>query len=247
MSETATDLRTLSTCANGEADELRRAWDRRLQSAPSLQLPARRTVVVVPHPDDESLSSGGLIMHQLARGVPVVVVAVTDGEAAYSTWPHPGLAAIRRDEQRTALKILGVPVSATVRLGLPDSALVTHGDELVDRLDAIIEPDDVVVAPWVHDWHPDHVACGRAAQHVAASHRCTLIGSLFWALHHIDPRDHPDAAFVTLALTDDERLWRREALRSHRSQFDPCDHLPILDQSLIDHLHSPIEQYVVSA
>jgi len=203
--------------------------------------------VVVPHPDDEALSSGGLIMHQMGRGVPVVAVAVTDGDAASATWPEPGLAATRREEQRTALSILGVAVASTVRLGLPDGALAAHGDTLVERLLAIVQPGDVVVAPWAHDLHPDHVVCGHAAQLVARAHRCTLLGSMFWALHQIDPRDHPDIGFATLVLTDDECLWRQEALHSHASQFDQGMHKPILDESLLDPLRLPIERYVVAS
>jgi len=186
-------------------------------------------------------------MHQMGRDVPVVVVAVTDGEAASATWFEPGLAATRREEQRTALSILGVAVAATVRLGLPDGAVAAHGETLVELLLAIVQPGDVVVAPWARDLHPDHVACGRAAQYVARARCCALVGSMFWALHHIDPRDHPDIGFAALVLTDDECLWRREALHSHASQFDHGTLPPILDESLLDPLRLPIERYVVTS
>jgi LmbE family N-acetylglucosaminyl deacetylase len=244
MSDVSTDERPPATHSLAGHPGLRRVWDRHLRSVPTLRPPARRTVVVVPHPDDESLSSGGLIMHQVARGVPVTVVAVTDGEAAYPAWPDSDLAATRREEQHTALSILGVPATATLRFGLPDGAVDTHGDELVERLRTIINPGDLVVAPWIHDWHPDHVACARAAHEVAMSSSCTLLGSLFWALHHVDPRDHPDVAFAALELTDDECLWRHEALRAHTSQFNSPE--PILDESLVDVIRVPVEQYVVS-
>jgi LmbE family N-acetylglucosaminyl deacetylase len=211
-----------------------------------LHLPARRTIVVAPHPDDETLSSGGLIMHQIARGVPVTVVAVTDGEAAYPSWADPGLAAARRDEQATALSLLGVPAAATVRLGLPDSAVAAHQDDLAEHLDRLVEPGDVVVAPWRYDWHADHEACGRAAEIVARANRCPLFGSLFWALHRIDPDDHPAARIGALALTDDEAMWRQVALRSHASQFDAERHRPILDDALVARLRQPIEYYVTA-
>lgn len=221
------------------------SWDRLLDSAPPLQLAARRTVVVAPHPDDESLSTGGLIMHQMARGVPVIVVAVTDGEAAYPDRSRPELAATRRDEQATALSLLGVPAAATVRLGLPDSSV--HQHDLVARLGRLVEPGDVLVAPWRHDWHPDHEACGRAAELVARTHRCTLISSLFWAFHRVDPWDHPDVRIAALPLTADESTWRREAVRSHASQFDGGAHPPILDDALLSRLLRPIEYYVTAS
>ena len=136
-------------------------------------------------------------MHQIARGVPVTVVAVTDGEAAYPSWSDPGLAAARRDEQATALSLLGVPAASTVRLGLPDSSVAAHQDDLAAHLDRLVEPGDVIVAPWRHDWHPDHEACGRAAEAVARANRCTLFGSLFWALHRVEPDDHPDVRIAS--------------------------------------------------
>lgn len=37
---------------------------------------------VVPHPDDEVLIMGGLLARQLDAGASVLVVAVSDGEAA---------------------------------------------------------------------------------------------------------------------------------------------------------------------
>jgi LmbE family N-acetylglucosaminyl deacetylase len=222
------------------------SWAPILRAATAVQLPARRTIVVAPHPDDETLSSGGLIMHQIARGVPVTVVAVTDGEAAYPSWSDPGLAAARRDEQATALSLLGVPASSTVRLGLPDSSVAAHEDELAEHLDRLVEPGDVVVAPWRHDWHPDHEACGRAAAAVARANRCTLFGSLFWALQRLEPHDHPDVEIAGLTLTDDEAMWRWVALRAHESQFDGGRHRPILDDELVARLRQPVEYYVTS-
>jgi LmbE family N-acetylglucosaminyl deacetylase len=227
--------------------ELAASWAPILRSATPVHLPARRTIVVAPHPDDETLSSGGLIMRQIARRVPVTVVAVTDGEAAYPSWSAPGLAAARREEQATALSLLGVPAAATVRLGLPDSSVAAHQDDLAEHLDRLVEPGDVIVAPWRHDWHADHEACGRAAETVARANRCTLFGSLFWALHRVEPEDHPDARIAALSLTDDEAMWRRVALRSHASQFDGGRHRPILDDTLVERLLQPVEHYITPA
>ena len=78
----------------------------------TLDLPARPTVVLAPHPDDETLMSAGAIMTQVDRGVPVTILAATDGEAAYPGEVSPGrLAAIRRVEQRHAVGALGVEPS----------------------------------------------------------------------------------------------------------------------------------------
>jgi LmbE family N-acetylglucosaminyl deacetylase len=41
-------------------------------------------LVIAQHPDDETLATGGLIARKTSKDIPVHVVAVTDGENAYS-------------------------------------------------------------------------------------------------------------------------------------------------------------------
>lgn len=212
---------------------------------PALRVPARRTVVVVPHPDDESLSTGGLIARQRQSGIDVVVVAVTDGEAAYEHWNGEALAQVRRGEQAAALHSLGV-VGETVRLGLPDSAVSDHVDALVAALDQLLRPDDLLVAPCLDDWHPDHVACARAAEQVTARHRGVVWwGSAFW-MHHFPPARLPDGLSV-LALDDHEVTCRMQAVACHASQLTPEQATPIVGEQRRAHLRAGIELYVVTA
>ncbi len=96
--------------------ELARAWDP----------PPKSTVIVSPHPDDETLSSGGLIARQRGRGISVIVVAVTDGEGAYPGDPADELAATRRNEQLRALRRLGVAAGDVYRLEVPDGGVGRH-------------------------------------------------------------------------------------------------------------------------
>src|SRR6187399_2442164 len=94
----------------GESSLREAAWIKALRDVPEWHPPARPTVIISPHPDDETLGAGGLIASQIRRGIPVDVVAVTDGEAAY-----PGqtdLAAVRRAEQENAVRELGVSARA---------------------------------------------------------------------------------------------------------------------------------------
>ena len=89
------------------------------QSSPSLQKqtgfhdwttlrwepPFVPTLVLEPHPDDETLGAGGLTVKLCSLGVPVTVVALTDGDHAY-TDAH-NLGEIRVREQTEALHRLG--------------------------------------------------------------------------------------------------------------------------------------------
>lgn len=222
-------------------------WKNVTARAGSLDLPKRRTIVVVPHPDDETLLTGGLISRQTSRGVPVVIVAVTDGEAAYPNWPAPGLARQRRSEQDKALHILDVPGGSTIRLRLPDGEVADHESELGRILADVINPGDLIVAPWEHDWHPDHEACGRAARRAAHQRHVTLIGSLFWAYHRVDPVAHPRLDVRRLELTQPELNRRLNALDAHRSQLQTSRHDPILSPELFEHLSRDVEHFVVAS
>ena len=124
-----------------------------------------RTVVVSPHPDDETLAAGGLIATQRSRQIPVKLLAVTDGEAAYPDMP--ALGATRRLEQARAAEALGLPREALIHLALRDSAVAESESALADRIEACIDSDTLLVAPWPLDPHPDHEACGRAAAKAA--------------------------------------------------------------------------------
>ncbi|MDY7106688.1 MAG: PIG-L family deacetylase [Actinomycetota bacterium] len=213
-------------------------WDRVVARATPWRPPSSRTVVVAPHPDDEVLGCGGLVAHQRRRGVEVVVVAVTDGEAAYPD-RRQELAEIRRAEQRRALEALGVGADAVVRLGLPDGGLANLVAELTDELRAIVQPSDLVVAPWTRDHHSDHIACGRAATAAADEVGAEAVGTLFWAYHFTDPdtverADDPTgdgvSRFGRLDL-DTELIERRAvALGCHGSQLPGGD----VDDTVLD-------------
>jgi LmbE family N-acetylglucosaminyl deacetylase len=163
-----------------------------LRKLPALgPISARRVIVVAPHPDDEVFGTGGLLQTVRASGIPVEFVAVSDGEAF-----HPGsdpshtdeLRVRRADETSLALRRLGWPAPAITRLGFPDSRIAAHNESLASRLGELLRPDDLCLAPWWYDGHPDHDACGRAARVAADTVGAKLLGYLVWAWHWSDPQ-----------------------------------------------------------
>lgn len=188
--------------------------------------PAKPTVVVAPHPDDESLTMGGLIAIQRARDVPVTVLAVTDGEAAYPD--IEGLAELRRREQQDALGVLGVGESQIRRLCLRDSCV--DDCDVEDAIEDRIADHGLLVAPWTGDHHRDHEACGRAAGRVAERHGVQIVFGLFWAWHQSNPSNLEGLALRRVDLTDSVSALRREAVNKHRSQIT-CDiTVPLLSE-----------------
>jgi LmbE family N-acetylglucosaminyl deacetylase len=228
-------------------ESLHARWDRAVATATRWRPPRTRTVVISPHPDDETLGCGGLIAFQRRRCEPVLVVAVSDGEAAYADQPADAQASTRRREQCRALKRLGVSTRQTLRLGLPDGQTHAHVDTLARQLGAIIRSGDLVVVPWVHDHHCDHVACARAAFAATQEKSASLVGTLFWAYHYTSPGIDPDTAFLRLDLDDDLVIRRAEALACHASQLSARDAAnTVLKQSLLRPLGRNVELYAIA-
>jgi LmbE family N-acetylglucosaminyl deacetylase len=201
-------------------------WDaaaHREQLASLGPIEARRLVVVSPHPDDEVLGVGGLIQVALSQQIPVEVVAVTDGEAS-----HPrsnvattlDLARVRTGESREALRRLGCDEPLVTRLHLPDGDVSAHRDQLNRALAGILSPDDLCVAPWGRDGHPDHNVCGESAFAASRAVGARILEYLVWAWHWADPDgfDIPWQQCRRLDLTRRERARKRWATAAFESQ-----------------------------
>ena len=118
-------------------------------------IPARKALVLAPHPDDEVFGCGGAIAAHVAEGVPVEVVILTDG-ALY------GDVATRRKESRAAAAVLGY--GEPEFWDLPDRGLV-HGEALMERLAHKLRAaaPDLIYAPSLREIHPDHRQLAMAA------------------------------------------------------------------------------------
>lgn len=185
-----------------------------------------RVVVVSPHPDDEVFGSGGLLQAVQANGIPIAVVAVTDGEAS-----HPAAAGgsdfelrtTRASEAAEAFHRLGLRGQVVERMGLPDGRIARHLDSLTESLSSFLSPGDLCLAPWSRDGHPDHDACGEAALAASRSSGSDLLWYLVWAWHWADPQSE-DLPWANCRRFDFERrtaACKRWATGAFASQTQP--------------------------
>ncbi len=218
-----------------------------------LTMPSERVLVLAAHPDDESLGAGGLLARAHRRGLEVVVVCATDGEASHPHSPTHGpavLAGVRRRELREAVDAVA-PGAALHLLGLPDGALADHEDTVVTALVDLLGDGEhtLVVAPWRRDGHPDHEAAGRAASAAAARTGSRLAEYPIWAWHWGDPADASWDRWRSLELDDDEQSARAAAQAAHRSQVGPLSEEPgdetLLGEDLLRHFAGSRETYVL--
>jgi LmbE family N-acetylglucosaminyl deacetylase len=219
-----------------------REWRSRLDQLPEWPPPLTPALVISPHPDDETLGAGGLIAWLRACGVAVTVVAVTDGERAYEG--EANLGETREREQTEALMRLGVPPAHVVRLRLPDSGVAAHEVRLVESLRPLAVEGVHLIAPWRGDFHPDHEACGRAAERVAAETGARLTSYFFWTWHRGTTETVDGLPLVRFSLNEEERTAKHEALLCHRSQLWHESGEPILPADLLDPAYRPYEVYL---
>ena len=211
----------------------------------------QRLVVVAPHPDDEVLACGGLLSLQVARGGPVRILAVTDGEGSHAMddeGARAALARTRQGERLAGLARLGVPPSSLQTLGLPDGQVAAHAAALRHALATLLRPGDLVVCTWRLDGHPDHEACGQAAAEVCPAAGAQWLEAPVWMWHWAHPLDTrvPWERLRRLTLTGPARASKATALAEHRSQLQPRGTAggPVLGAAIQARARRPAEYFL---
>jgi LmbE family N-acetylglucosaminyl deacetylase len=181
-------------------------------------------VIIAPHPDDEILALGGLIQLLARRGATISIVAVTDGEASHprSRLDASRLAAIRASEREDALERLHTSPIRVTRLKISDGD-VTRETGLSDWLEPLIKQASHCFAPWQFDGHPDHDACGRAAE--LACHRTAteLVRYPVWGWHWATPAVFPWGSARRIDLDLATLTAKCDAITAYHSQIAPLD------------------------
>ncbi len=218
-------------------------WLAVLRDMPEWKPPSVPTLVVAPHPDDETLGAGGLIAAQRSRGVDVLVAAVTDGEKAYGD--TPGLGPQREQEQASALERLSVPRDYITRFRFPDGNVASFEAQLEERLASSISRDMLVVMPWKGDHHPDHEACGRVAERLAKRAGATVCSYFFWTWHWGSVDDLRGLSLRRFNLTDHLLRTKSEALLCHRTQLEREGGGPVLPELLLKPARRTFEVFAI--
>lgn len=125
-----------------------------------------RVIAFGAHPDDADVRSAGIAAKYAAMGHRVKFVSVTNGDAGHCEMGGGALAKRRRAEAREAARRLGIAEY---------EVLENHDGELLPTLEVrqqIIRlirnwNADVVLAPRVYDYHPDHRYTGVLVQDAA--------------------------------------------------------------------------------
>ena len=199
-----------------------------------------RILTITAHPDDIDFGAAGTVAQWTAAGVEVSYCIVTDGDAGGSdrTVSRPDMAALRRVEQTSAAKQVGVHDLRF--LGYPDGqvepTLALRRD--LARVIRQVRPDRVLCPSPDRNYarigasHPDHRAVGSAALDAVYPDARNpfafpdLLGSEGlepWTVREVWLSASPAPGhFVDITDTFDRKV---AALRAHESQISDPDAL----------------------
>ncbi|CAO4140285.1 LmbE family protein [Methylorubrum thiocyanatum] len=214
-------------------------------------------VVAAPHPDDESLGCGGLIVQALAEGRAVRVVIVSDGCGSHpnsKAYPHDRLRDLRESETVRAMAELGLGAEHVHFLRLPDGGVPREGPQAEAAAEAIADiaraaGTSALFVTWRHDPHCDHTASAaivdlaRARLPGIAAYAYPVWG---WTLP--PEREVGPAPEGFRLAVESERAAKRRAVEAHASQVsgliedDPSGFQ--LEPAMIDRLCGPHEWYI---
>ena len=188
-----------------------------------------KTLVVAPHPDDESLGCGGTLALLRDLKIPVAVAFVSDGAASHpnsAKFAPPKLRDLREREARAALEILGVEANDAHFLRLPDGAVPFQGDAdfaaASEQVRALLEEfaPQTMLVPWRRDPHRDHRASWELFDFAARDFAVQRVEYLVWAWERAASEDWPRVDEAHAIRVDISRFSNRKraAIEAHQSQ-----------------------------
>ena len=122
-----------------------------------------RILIVSPHPDDESIGCGGLM---LVYGDQCEILLLTDGRKGYdSNFPidEDELVELRKRELQSAVEIAGIDRSHIYMLGIPDGMLSEYMDK-VREFD--FTSYQYIFVPNHYERHKDHAPVSKLVQNI---------------------------------------------------------------------------------
>ena len=183
-----------------------------------------KTLIVAPHPDDESLGCGGAIALLRSFNVEVEVLTLSDGTLSHPNsvkFPAEKLRDLRENEMLDALEILGVNEENITFFrykdrSVPDKNSVQTVAQCADYLD-LIKPQTILV-PWRRDPHPDHRAAFSLIN--AANKAAKIIEYPIWLWEIAESDDAPTFNEVDAFRLDisSVALQKQRAINAHQSQ-----------------------------
>jgi LmbE family N-acetylglucosaminyl deacetylase len=192
-----------------------------------------RTLVIVAHPDDETVGCGALLQ-RIAE--PIVVFATDGAPRDQYFWGKYGsrlrYQRVREEEARVALALAGVSEVAFLGAqplangeGIADQELYLHLEEAYSRIANIVNhhrPETILTLAY-EGGHPDHDCCSILAAHLASQHELPVWEVPLYHLPSSGEIEYQryftlDKSEIVLDVTCEELAVKREMVQAYASQ-----------------------------
>ncbi len=188
-----------------------------------------KTLIVAPHPDDESLGCGGAIALLRKNNLDVSILVLSDGTLSHPNsvkYPKEKLRDLRENELQKAAEILGVSRENLTFFRWLDRAVPNNTSPeflpAVERCRNYLTQTNpqTIFVPWRRDPHPDHRAAFELLS-AAKSENQTIIEYPIWLYELAQSEDAPLETEVEAFRLDIKSVieTKQRAIRAHVSQI----------------------------
>ena len=206
-----------------------------LRGSAPIQPPHKSTVIIAPHPDDETFGCGGLIALRRAAGAKVGVIFMTRGENSHRNCcglDGEKLGDARKERAIAAAAELGLESSALHWLDVKDGDLPSPGtDKFRDTARTLAglltdaSPEEIYCPHPIDGW-PDHERAAEiAAEAVRASNcECRVFWYLVWGWYSMPVRRLGDSRLRKARRIDVANVLdrKRVAIAEYTEKKPPC-------------------------
>lgn len=146
-------------------------------------------MVFSPHPDDETLGCGGMMILKRQAKAAVKIVWMTDGSRSHHRFlPEDKLRTMRQQEAIQAADCLGVTSENVVFLDFCDGELTSHHQVAIALVAKLLQQDQPqqVFIPYTRETHPDHLATNQIVMAALANYpqQIAVYEYPVWYWHH---------------------------------------------------------------
>ncbi len=151
--------------------------------------PTDKICILAPHPDDETIACGGLL---LLHAKQCDVICLTDGRYGDPTIEPMKMANIRKSEFVNVMHKLGV--NKFENIGIEDSHLLDNKEKFEELR---LQNYDYILIPSPNDSHPDHLAVAKMLKKTMYGKQSQIVYYEVWntlsnQTHYIDISDIVD-------------------------------------------------------
>jgi N-acetylglucosamine malate deacetylase 1 len=193
----------------------------------SLRFPVcRRILAISPHPDDETIGAGGLLVaHREYSEISIVTIFNGDGGGLLENVNRNAidyksrLVDLRLKELNAACRHFSGKVVGS--LGLSDGSIPAPLEPAAERLRSLVRGvrPEVVILPWLLDRHADHRTANLLWASACSDVPCMVLGTEIWSL------GSPNAYFdITDVLSD-----KLAAISEFRTQLATVDYISLAE------------------